>query len=40
MPRFLFLLQRASHDHPLITNGIVMAVLVVVLLALPFIGRS
>jgi len=32
-------LQRAGREHPLITLGIVMAVLIVALLALPFIAR-
>ena len=39
MPRLPSSLQRAGRDHPLIALGIVMAVLLIALLALPFITR-
>jgi hypothetical protein len=37
MPRFPFFLLRAGRDNPMIALGIVTAVLLIALLALPFV---
>ncbi len=40
MARLPFSLRRIGRDYPLAALGVVMAVLLVALLALPFLGRS